>query len=132
VTIADLDVAELLVPLGRQADGSLQVPSDFGDVGVWAQPGGPVVLAGHVDSGTGPAVFFRLRELVPGDEVVVRTGSGARQAYVVDRVEQHAKDAFPTFEVFAGEGLRLVTCTGAFDRRAGSYRDNLVVYARRA
>lgn len=130
VRVPSLGLAEDLVPLRRQQDGTLEVPERYGDVGVWSA-GGPVVLAGHVDSTDGPAVFFRLRELAPGDAVVLET-AGAPRAYVVARVEQHAKDAFPTFEVFTGEGLRLVTCSGAFDRRAGSYRDNLVVYARPA
>lgn len=128
VRVPDLDLDRPLVPLGRLADGSLEVPSDFDDVGVWTGEG-PVVLAGHVDSTTGPAVFARLGELRPGDRVEVRTSTGAVQAYAVDRVETHPKDDFPTFEVFTGTGLRLVTCGGAFDRRAGSYRDNVVVWA---
>ncbi|MCW2614562.1 MAG: hypothetical protein JWN08_1556 [Frankiales bacterium] len=60
----------------------------------------------------------------------MRTADGAVRTYVVERVEQHAKDAFPTFDVVTGDGLRLVTCGGDVDRRAGSYRDDLVVYAR--
>lgn len=128
VRIPALDLDEPLVPLGRQPDGSLEVPTDYGAVGAWGGDG-PVVLAGHVDSDRGPAVFSRLHELRRGDRVVVRTTDGRLAAYVVERVEQHAKTAFPTFEVFTGDGLRLITCGGAFDRRAGSYRDNLVVHA---
>ena len=42
-----------------------------------------------------------------------------------------AKDAFPTGAVYgpAGPTLRLVTCTGAFDRASRHYMSNLIVYA---
>lgn len=131
LAVPALGIDRPLQVLGRQADGSLEVPTRYEDVGVW-DGDGPVVLAGHVDSTTGPAVFARLRELAAGDAVVVTGADGRPARYLVDRVEQHAKDAFPTFEVFTGDGLRLITCGGAFDRRAGSYRDNVVVFARRA
>jgi hypothetical protein len=54
-----------IVALGRQPDGSLQVPARF-DVPGWFTPGpapgqlGPAVLAGHVDSKAGPGIFYRL------------------------------------------------------------------------
>ena len=138
VTIPAIGVDSTLTELGVDAGGALVPPADFAQAGWFAAgpaPGqvGPAVLAGHVDSRTGPAVFFRLRELSPGDEVVVRSSTGASQAYVVDRVEQHPKDAFPTDRVYgptAGPELRLITCGGSFDRGAGSYRDNTVVFAR--
>lgn len=137
LVVPSLGLDRDLVPLGRQRDGSLEVPTDYADVGVWSEgaASAPVVLAGHVDSETGPAVFFRLGELRPGDEVMVRTGDGRTVRHLVERVTQHAKDAFPTFEVFADDGpgaLRLVTCGGTFDRAAGSYLDNVVVFARAA
>ena len=52
--------------------------------------------------------------------------------FAVTRVEQYPKDAFPTAAVYGpvpGPELRLITCGGTFDRQAGSYRDNIVVYA---
>ncbi len=133
LSIPELGLEGKLVDLGRRTDGTLEVPADYDDVGRWAggRPGDPVVLAGHVDSFDGPAVFFRLGELQPGDEVLLETTAGTVR-HRVERVERHPKDAFPTFEVFAGDapgGLRLVTCGGAFDRDARSYTENVVVYA---
>ena len=52
--------------------------------------------------------------------------------FTVTRVARYAKGAFPTAEVYGptpDAELRLITCGGAFDRAARSYRDNLVVYA---
>jgi len=119
------------------SDGALQAPKDFQRIGWYADgpaPGdvGPAVLAGHVDSKAGPAVFFRLRELRPGDRAVVTRGDGRQITFVVDRTQSFAKDAFPVAQVYAPTPLpelRLVTCTGAFDSGSGHYRDNLVVFA---
>jgi hypothetical protein len=117
-------------------DWTAEVPRDYALAGWFAGRGrgGPTVLLGHVDSRDGPAVFYRLRDLRPGDVVEVGTTDGGVTRYAVERTEQVAKDAFPTFAVFgatADDVLRLVTCAGAFDRGARSYVDNLVVHARR-
>lgn len=126
-----------LVDLGLDADGRLQAPEDFSQVGWWSggtAPGdaGPAVLVGHVDSWQGPAVFFRVRDLRPGDEITVPRADGTAVTFVVDAVEQYAKDAFPADRVYAPTAdaqLRLITCGGTFDRSARSYLDNIVVYA---
>ena len=116
----------------------MQVPTDFARAGWFAEgltPGqvGPAVVAGHVDSKTGPAVFYRLRELRPGDTVQVERADGARLRFVVEQARSFPKATFPTAEVFGPApwaALRLVTCGGTFDRDRGSYLDNVVVSAR--
>jgi sortase (surface protein transpeptidase) len=118
----------------------MAVPVDFGRAGWFAggaAPGevGPAVIAGHVDSRTGPAVFYRLRELRPGQVVLVERADGTRLRFVVDTARSFPKARFPTGAVFGptpAAELRLVTCAGTFDRARGSYRDNLVVFARLA
>ena len=65
IEIAAIGVRAPVIRLGLNRDGTLEVPTDFGDTGWWTggpRPGerGPAVIAGHVDSRTGPAVFFRL------------------------------------------------------------------------
>jgi len=140
LAIPAIGVATPLVRLGRERDGSMQVPVDFARAGWFAEgpaPGqvGPAVIAGHVDSRTGPAVFFRLRDLRPGDTVQVELADGARLTFVVEQARRFPKATFPTAEVFGPApwaALRLVTCGGDFDRARGSYRDNLVVFARLA
>lgn len=130
-----------VVSLEKNADGTLETPTDYEEAGWWSggpMPGehGAAVITGHVDSAeTGPAVFYRLAELAPGDTVRFTTPSGKRRRFKVERTERYSKDAFPTLRVYGrtpGPRLRLVTCTGAFDTSSGHYRDNLVVYARPA
>ncbi|WP_433795208.1 class F sortase [Actinoplanes sp. CA-252034] len=138
--IPAIGVDTAIMELGLQRDGSLEVPPLRGDAPAgWYRdsptPGetGASVLAGHVDTARdGPAVFFRLRELKTGDEIVVRRDDGSVAMFRVSRVALYAKRDFPTAEVYAPidrPGLRLITCGGAFDRSEGSYRSNVVVFA---
>ena len=92
---------------------------------------GPAVIAGHVDSKTSPAVFFRLRELRQGAIVEV-TRAGAQIKFKVLEVRKYPKAQFPTDDVYGptpNAQLRLITCGGDFDRNRRSYVDNIVVYA---
>ena len=140
IRIPSIEVDAEMDALGLRDDGSIEVPTDFARTGWWAdgpEPGerGPAVVLGHVDSRSGPAVFFSLTELQPGDEVIIDRVDGSSVAYRVDRIEQHAKDEFPTEAVYGATDdpqLRLVTCGGDFDQSERSYRDNVVVFATRA
>ncbi|MEV6645756.1 class F sortase [Amycolatopsis sp. NPDC051371] len=129
--------AAALVPLGLGGDHELEAPARFEDVGWYAAgpvPGdpGPAVIAAHVDSRSGPAPFFRLRDLRDGDQVFVARSDGQETRFVVDTVQRYPKNAFPTDAVYGpapGSALRLITCGGSFDAAKRSYRDNIVVYA---
>jgi sortase (surface protein transpeptidase) len=135
--IPAIDVSTPLVKLGRRPDGSLEVPKDWDTAGWYdkgPRPGqpGPAVILGHVDSKTGPAVFYQLRTLRRGDTVRVGLADGRILVFRVQRVQRYPKDEFPTEAVYfptLNRELRLITCGGEFDYAAGSYRDNIVVYA---
>jgi sortase (surface protein transpeptidase) len=139
LSIPAIGVDSSLLQLGVAADGTAEVPIRYESAGWFdggGRPGarGPTVLLGHVDSTEGPAVFYRLRDLAPGDEVVVTVAGGGVARYAVTGTERVAKGRFPTAAVFGAtttDVLRLVTCTGDFDRAARSYTDNLVVTAAR-
>jgi sortase (surface protein transpeptidase) len=140
IEIPDIGVAAAVIRLGLNRDGSMQVPADYGLPGWFTggpAPGetGPAVIAGHIDSRHGPAVFYRLRELRAGDRVTVARADGTAVRFAVDSVVQYPKQAFPTEAVFGPAPeplLRLITCGGTFDRSRRSYRDNIVVTARLA
>ncbi|GAB3944373.1 hypothetical protein GCM10027614_34500 [Micromonospora vulcania] len=91
------------------------------------------MIVGHVDSAKlGPAVFFDLGALVPGDTINVRRADGQPVAFRVDSVQSYPKTSFPTDLVYGPNdrpGLRVVTCGGQFDQVAKSYPDNVVVFA---
>jgi hypothetical protein len=136
------DGSTSLVPPGLNDDGTVQVPpvstpmrAGWYDKAPTAGEVGPAVILGHVDGNKQPGIFFRLKDLAKGDDVLVTRQDGRHLEFVVDRVEQVAKDSFPTDEVYGdttGPELRLITCGGVFDHTAHSYEDNIVVFAKLA
>ena len=137
VQIPAIGVDSTLVDLGIGANKAIEVPADPARVG-WLDttpaPGqqGPAVLAGHVDSVTGPAVFFHLKQLKVGDAISVTRRDGTAVSFTVDGVQTYAKTAFPTQETYGPvpvPALRLITCGGSYIKSAGGYQDNVVVFA---
>ncbi|MEV4136208.1 class F sortase [Dactylosporangium sp. NPDC049742] len=134
--IASLGVDTGLESLQVDPKGELQSPKVYDEAGWFAAgtvPGdpGPAVLAGHVDSRTGPAVFYKLHELKPGDRVEVQR-AGAWLTFKVTAREHYEKARFPSAKVYGPTPLpelRLITCGGEFDTARHSYRENVVVYA---
>jgi sortase (surface protein transpeptidase) len=138
--IPSIGVATRVIELGKNPDGTLETPTDYGEAGWWSggpKPGEPgaAVITGHVDSArSGPAVFARLGELLPGDIFSYTSRTGKQVRFEVESSERYAKEDFPTQRVYGRSDepvVRLVTCTGNFDVGEGEYSDNLVVYARR-
>ena len=138
--IPRIEVSSRLQRLGKDRHGAVDVPSgprQWEEAGWYAggtRPGDPgsAVILGHVDSTSGPAVFYRLRELRRGDLVEVVRADGSRVRFVVQGVEQYPKRRFPTADVYyptLTPMLRLVTCGGTFDRVSRHYRDNVIVFA---
>ena len=143
--IPRIRVSTSLQRLGRDGHGAVQVPTGPGkwQQAGWYAPGtrpgdpGSAVILGHVDSRRdGPAVFYRLRELRRGDQIKVVRADGSTVRFGVERTEQYPKSRFPTDDVYyptlTTPELRLVTCGGSFDPAAGSYRANVIVFARLA
>jgi hypothetical protein len=140
VRIPAIGVDAPVQALEVDAEGVLPPPGTSEGAGWWRdgpEPGerGPAVIAGHLDSAEGPAVFFRLGDLRAGDHILVDRADGTTAVFVTRRSEQHVKDAFPTAAVYGDipdAQLRLVTCGGEFDGEDRRYLDNVVVYAVRA
>lgn len=137
--IPKIGVTTSLVPLGLNPDHTIQVPPlnqpmQAGWYTGAPTPGelGPAVILGHIDSSKGPAVFYHLDQLQPGDTAEVTRTDGLVARFVVDAVREYAKDHFPTQDVYGPlgyAGLRLITCGGTFDRHTRQYLDNTVIYA---
>jgi Sortase domain len=138
LTIPAIGVKAPIVTLGLNRNGTLQVPSTTTVVGWYInspRPGatGSAVIAGHVDSRSGPGVFFWLRTLRRGERIYVRRADGTLAVFTVTAVRTYAKARFPTATVYGpvpDAELRLITCGGTFDFARGSYLSNVVVYAR--
>lgn len=136
--IPAIKVDASFVELGLAADKTIEVPKSFTEVGWYIHgptPGelGPAIVLGHVDSRVlGAAVFFYLGQLKPGDTIEIDRKDGSTAVFRVDELDRYSQDDFPTDLVYGNinhAGLRLITCTGAYDRQAKKYDRNLVVYA---
>jgi hypothetical protein len=140
VTIPTIGVQSRLLHLGRNQDGTMEVPNLVTSAGqaAWYKysvtPGqiGTSVIEGHVDSYHGPAVFYRLGALKPGNRIDVTLADGITAVFRVTGVREYAKDEYPANTVYAQAnyaGLRLITCGGGFDAATGHYLGSVVVFA---
>jgi sortase (surface protein transpeptidase) len=137
LTIPSIGVRSRLIRLGITKSGALQVPATTTVAGWYTgspRPGeiGSSVIAGHIDSVLGPGIFYRLRELRPGNRIYVRQADGKLAIFRVTGVHQYAKAHFPTARVYGPAPvaeLRLITCGGTFDYATRSYLSNVVVYS---
>jgi LPXTG-site transpeptidase (sortase) family protein len=135
--IPAIGVKTRLIRLGLTAAGALQVPSSTAIAGWYTgspRPGetGAAVIAGHIDSYAGPGVFYRLKDLRPGNLVYVRRGHGSLAVFKVTAVRMVLKSRFPTAAVYGAvpdAQLRLITCGGTFDPATGHYLSNVIVFA---
>ncbi|MFE7388636.1 class F sortase [Streptomyces sp. NPDC057582] len=138
MAIPSIGVTSSLLPLGLNADGTVEVPpAEKGMTAGWytggAIPGerGAAVLIGHNDTRFGRAVFHDLKKIGKGADIVVRDAQGQATHFTVTGTESVSKKAFPTKRVYGStddRALRLITCDGAFDAQ-GHPVDNLIVYA---
>ncbi|WP_406497149.1 class F sortase [Streptomyces sp. NBC_00846] len=121
------------------ADGRLTPPpaNDPNMVG-WFKHGvtpgerGAAIVAGHVDTMTGPAVFLQLQFLKPGATVDIIRADGSVATFKVDSVETFSKANFPDKRVYSdtpSAQLRLITCGGAYNKTVKDYEDNVVAFA---
>jgi LPXTG-site transpeptidase (sortase) family protein len=128
---------EVLTLDGRGAMQDPKTPNAVAWYDFSARPGqlGNVVLAGHVDyEKYGPAVFWRLRDLKPGDKVEVGLADGTTFNYEVESLNYYDAATAPVKEITGPtqyEAITLITCGGSFDRRNLSYNQRLVVRATR-
>jgi len=140
LAIPAIGVDSAVLHLGLNADGTIQVPSLVTSAGkaAWykysATPGqvGASVIEGHVDSTQGPAVFFRLGALSPGDTIDVRLADGVTAIFRVTGVREYPKSQFPAKAIYGATdyaALRLITCGGVFDYTTGHYLSSTVVFA---
>lgn len=140
ISIPAIGAESSLIATGMTPEGQLEVPDvNQPEQASWwdgsPPPGapGPAVILGHVDGDGGrPGVFYRLRDLEPGDEVLVDRADGSRVRFVVDNVLHLPKSDFPTGQVYGDvprPELRLITCGGDFDRAAGHYRGQVIAFA---
>jgi LPXTG-site transpeptidase (sortase) family protein len=100
-----------------------------------AKPGAGTnaVFSGHLDyASVGPAVFWHLGELKPGDAISVRDAAGGQLTFAVSSINVYPLSSAPVQDIIgptASSAVTLITCAGSFDRKSGLYDKRLVVRA---
>ncbi|MGW1077082.1 class F sortase [Streptomyces sp. NPDC002537] len=137
--IPEIQVDAPMRALDLLPDGSLaSPPDDDRNLAGWYAGGtvpgsrGTAVVAGHVDTAVGPAVFYSLGALKKGHAVEVARADGRTAVFTIDAIEVYSSADFPSQKVYGPSGraeLRVITCGGGFDTDAHAYLGNVVVYA---
>lgn len=131
-----IGVRAAVEPVGRDGDGNMAAPSTPEGVGWYRYgpaPGDPgdAVIDGHLDWTNGPAVFWRLGQLRPGDAIYVDQPDGVTRMFQVDRLVAVPYDSHPPglFETAGSPRLSLITCAGSYDLVHNTYSQRLIVDA---
>lgn len=136
--IPDAWVDAAIQPVGVTENNEMETPDDYWEVGWYrygARPGdaGRAVLAGHLDSQDGAAVFYFIRDLEPGDQIrVLLGGPDGERFYTVRETATYPADEAPVEYIFGPSDrseLVLITCDGTFEGPDAGYSDRFVVYA---
>ncbi|WP_252312134.1 class F sortase [Sinobaca sp. H24] len=137
IRINAIDLDAEVDEMGYTESGGMEVPDNGEDTG-WFSPGfkpgqqGNAVIAGHVNDRSGPAVFYHLDKLKPGDLIEVTGDDGEKVTFEMESAASYPYDDAPIQQIFGASNerkLQLITCTGEFDNDAGTHRERLVVTA---
>ena len=136
LSVPSLGISVRLTELGLTNSGAVQVPSSFSTPGWYDEgyaPGqiGSAVILGHVDSTSGPGVFYRLVDMKVGQRVQVTLADQETLTFKVIGLRQYPKNLFPLTLIYGPKSysaLNLVTCGGVFDPTTHHYLSNIVVF----
>jgi sortase (surface protein transpeptidase) len=139
IEIPSIGVVALVEQVGLTSDGAMDTPRGWMNA-AWFEPGfrpgeaGNAVIAGHLDSRSGgPAVFWSLNRLQPGDEVKVSYENGDSYTFAVQDLEAvpyniEGEAVKAIFGPSQTSDLNLITCNGPWDVGKATYTERLVVY----
>lgn len=136
IRIPSIGVETAVEKVGTLENGQMDVPKDVENAG-WYEPGtkpggqGSSVIAGHVDSKTGPAIFYKLNKVKKGDLIEIEDQDGNTLTFSVYDTKSFPRLEAPVNEIFGftyRKTLNLITCTGEFNHDKGTHEERLVVY----
>jgi LPXTG-site transpeptidase (sortase) family protein len=140
ILIPDAEIDAPIVVKGVDNQGVMLAPDNAYDVAWYdfsARPGfgGNAVFAAHVDYiNVGPAVFWNIKDLEPGDIIEVQQADGTSVKYAVNFKQQYDAATAPVNDIVGPtpkESVTLITCSGTFSSVTHQYDQRLVVRAER-
>lgn len=141
ISIPAINVTSEVLQVGKNAEGTMEVPlGDNVNKTAWYKhsptPGqvGASIIVGHLNQPDGsPSIFAELHVLNPSDIITVAREDGSQVQFEVTATKEFAKEDFPTLLVYGPSEeptLRLITCSGVYDRSIDNFNRNTVVYAK--
>ncbi|AWB47036.1 class F sortase [Paenibacillus sp. CAA11] len=138
ISIPSVNINAVTEPVGFLESGMMDVPKATDRVGYLrpaALPGGEgnAVMAGHVDTYTGPAVFYPLKKLHQGDFVYVIDHYGNKAVFIVEAVKYYPTAQAPIEAIFGPtreHRLNLITCAGRYSRSRREHEGRLIVFTK--
>lgn len=139
--IPDIGVFARIKHTGVDKSGAIDAPANINDVSWYnesARPGneiGSSLLLGHVSGWTAPGVFKKINQLKSGMRFEVEKGSGEKLQYEVTRAESLPVEGLDMSKILATEvagehDLKLMTCSGRYNKEKDHYEERYVVYAK--
>ena len=140
IYINKINVAAKILPMGVNADSSLQAPVNAYDAGWYtssAKPGqdGAILIDGHAsETGTHYGLFGYLVDIVVGDEVIIERGDGVKFTYIVKNISTEPVDGLDMSKTLvpfgdAKQGVNLIACAGSWKADGSTLDQRLIVYA---
>ncbi len=138
ISIPSASIGGCIQRVGVDQYEAIAVPANIYLAGWYvnsARPGsdGVSVIDGHVLGRYNDAIFANLDNVSVGDFIEIEMGDGSLLDYtVIDTEVYDVDDAIePLLEQIEGvdSQVNLITCTGTFDREAGTYNQRVIVRA---
>ena len=136
--IPKIQITAPIQPVGTDIDGKMELPQDINVVG-WYSPGfkpgelGNAVISGHLDAATGAnAIFYNLRLVEPGDEIITVSEDGKEYVFKVVEKIIYPFNQVPIDSIFGKSSqkkLNLITCTGVWDPYQKNYSERMIILA---
>jgi LPXTG-site transpeptidase (sortase) family protein len=136
--VPSLGIDANIEDVGVRSNGEMDVPGNVWNAG-WlntsVRPGevGNAVMAGHLNSLRGGAVFLQLDKLNVGDKIYVSDKWGWELTFEVAEKAAYEPANAPLDRIFGNSSdrmLNLITCTGDFIPNELTYNKRLVVYTK--
>jgi sortase (surface protein transpeptidase) len=139
IAIPAIDIGNTrIIQLGLTGSGQIATPDNIYDTGWYngsVKPGQPGVMFiyGHVSSWTANGIFYNLKKLMPGENIVITQGDGQIYDYQVIETKVYPYNNVDTKAVLSPvnpntPGLNLMTCTGQVIKGTSEFNERLVVF----
>jgi len=140
IYIPKINVKAIVRPLGITKTGQIDAPNNVYDAGWFTQsskPGqlGATLVDGHISSWQTHGIFYNLKDLKPGNTVILERGDGVKISYQVIKSQTYSYNNVDMAAVLSPiqpdtPGLNLITCSGAVIKGTNEFNERLVVFTK--